>query len=413
MTDRIIVRGGPSGTLYLGPETAPVLGEGTAPLDTAVLEVHGGYLVWSVLAGQHFPAAVIDDLDAAQEWIWAMYGPQIALAAADFDSTPAEFAPEPGLPMLVERARKLGYAHWAARWWPASTLDDIPPLDERLVDIDIATLTTECDLLVDGADALDGHTDDDLATVPGLDRDESSVLSVDRDEGSVLGVDGDEGSVLGVDGDEGSVLGVDGDESSAPGVDRDESSAPGAHRNGRSAPGVDRAEAYALAAGPAADSAVKALVLARGSGGWDWRRCPPGIVDASERALSWEVRRHPGVTTIQISAVAAPHMPAAVPPHLRPRALVRTAAGIAATELTLAGDAWTGSVLAPDEWEFTLAVEIHVPGVGPSDTATPDDVRIRPRLREFARNRLRDARSAPDDTMLLAEIAAATTDTDF
>jgi hypothetical protein len=403
VTDRIIVRGGPSGTLYLGPETAPVLGEGTAPLDTAVLEVHGGYLVWSVLAGQHFPAAVIDDLDAAQEWIWAIYGPQIALAAADFDSTPAEFAPEPGLPMLVERARKLGYAHWAARWWPASTLDDIPPLDERLVDIDIATLTTECDLLVDGADALDGHTDDDLATVPGLDRDETSALGGDRDENSVLGVDGDESSAPGVDRDGSSVLGVD----------RDGSSAPGTHRDGRPAPGVDRAEDYALAAGPAADSAVKALVLARGSGGWDWRRCPPGIVDASERALSWEVRRRPGVTTIRISAVAAPHMPAAVPPHLRPRALVRTAAGIAATELTLAGDAWTGSVLAPDEWEFTLAVEIHVPGVGPSDTATPDDVRIRPRLREFARNRLRDAGSAPDDTMLLAEIAAATTDTDF
>ncbi|MGF6885331.1 hypothetical protein ABIA39_004127 [Nocardia sp. GAS34] len=403
MTDRIIVRGGPSGTLYLGPETAPVLGEGTAPLDTAVLEVHGGYLVWSVLAGQHFPAAVIDDLDAAQEWIWAIYGPQIALAAADFDSTPAEFAPEPGLPMLVERARKLGYAHWAARWWPASTLDDIPPLDERLVDIDIATLTTECDLLVDGADALDGHTDDDLATVPGLDRDETSALGGDRDENSVLGVDGDESSAPGVDRDGSSVLGVD----------RDGSSAPGTHRDGRPAPGVDRAEDYALAAGPAADFAVKALVLARGSGGWDWRRCPPGIVDASERALSWEVRRRPGVTTIRISAVAAPHMPAAVPPHLRPRALVRTAAGIAATELTLAGDAWTGSVLAPDEWEFTLAVEIHVPGVGPSDTATPDDVRIRPRLREFARNRLRDAGSAPDDTMLLAEIAAATTDTDF
>ena len=52
MTDPIIVRGGPAGTLFAGPETAPVLGEGVAPLDTAVLEVRGGHLAWSVLAGQ-------------------------------------------------------------------------------------------------------------------------------------------------------------------------------------------------------------------------------------------------------------------------------------------------------------------------------------------------------------------------
>jgi hypothetical protein len=58
-------------------------------------------------------------------------------------------------------------------------------------------------------------------------------------------------------------------------------------------------------------------------------------------------------------------------------------------------------------------VEIYVPGVGSSETADPDDVRVRRRLREFAALRLRDAARASDDTMLLAEISAATTDTDY
>lgn len=342
MTDPIIVRGGPGGTLFVGPEAAPALGEGAAPLDTAVLEVRGGHLAWSVLAGQRFPAAVLDDAEAAQEWIWAVYGEPIALAVADFNSAPTEFVPDPGLPALVARARKLGYAHWAARWWPASTLDGIPPLDERLVDIDIAALTTECDLLVDGADAIDTQTGDDLAPRPG----------------------------------------------------------------------ADRAEDYALAAG-SATGATGALILARGAGGWDWRRCPPGIVDASERALSWEIRRRSGTTVIQVSAVAAPGLHAAVPPHLRPRAVARTPASTAAAELALAGDTWTGSAPAPNGWESTVTVEIHVPGVGPSVAAGADDTRIRPQLRDFAAIRLRDAVRAPDDSTLLAEIAAATTDMDF
>jgi hypothetical protein len=348
MTDPIIVRGGPAGTLFVGPENAPVVGEGGAPPDTAVLEVRGGHVAWSVLAGQQFPAAVIDDADAAQEWIWAVYGERIALAVADFDDTPTEFAPEPGLPELVALARKLGYAHWAARWWPASTLDDIPPLDPRLVDTEIATLTSECELLIDGADAIGANADDDLAHE----------------------------------------------------VDRAESLAPR----------LDRAENYALAAGPAAGTASDALILARGVGGWDWRGCPPGILDASERAVSWEVLRRPGATVFRVSAVAAPGLHAAVPPHLWPRARVRGPAASSVAELTLSGDVWTGSAQAPERWESAVTVDVHVPGVGPAEIADPGDARIRPQLREFAAARLRNV---PDDTTLLAEIAAAATGMDF
>lgn len=237
------------------------------------------------------------------------------------------------------------------------TLDDIPPLDERLVDADIVTLTTECDLLVDGADAGADNNDPDGYTGDGVDayiREGTALDSRTR--------------------------------------------------------GTPHAEDYALAAG-AATTPPDALTLARGTGGWDWRRCPPGLIDASERALSWEIRRRPGATTIHISAVAAPGLRVAIPPHLRPRAEVRTPTATAAAELTLAGDAWTGTLPAPGGWESTVTVEIHVPGVGPS--AAPDDPQLRSRLRDFATSRLRAATQAPDDTMLLAEKAAANTDMDF
>ncbi|MFF3574609.1 hypothetical protein [Nocardia jiangxiensis] len=338
MADRIIVRSGPAGTLIVGPEAGPVPGEGIAGLDVAVLEVHGGYLAWSVLAGQPIPTAALDDPDTAQEWIWAVYGEQVALAIDDFRGAATESVAEPGLPALWASARKLGYAHWASRWWPASTLDGIPPLEQRLVELDIATLAAECERLVDGADAVEP-------------QEHPPVIA-------------------------------------------------------------DRAEDYALAAGPGA-AATDSLIVARGIGGWDWRRCPPGIVDASERAVSWEVRRRSGDTAVEVVVVAAPQTSSGVPLHLRPRALVRTTAAATDVELTLTDDTWTGTAPAPTGWESTVAVDIYVPGVGPSDAADPDEPRIRGQIRDFVTARVRDAADAPDDTLLLAEIAAAATETDF
>ncbi|MQY20495.1 hypothetical protein [Nocardia macrotermitis] len=346
MTDRVLVRGGPVGTLIVGPENGPVPGEGDATPDVAVLEVRGGHLAWSVLAAQPIPAAVLEDVDLAQEWIWAVYGEQVALAVDDFAGIAAESVVAPGLPALWDSARKLGYAHWASRWWPASTLDGIPALDQRLVDLDIATLTVECERLVDGADA------------------------VAPDE-------------------------------PAPAVTS------------------DRATDYALAAGPGA-AEPDALVLARGTGGWDWRRCPPGLVDASERAVSWEVRRQSGNTAFEIFVISAPttnstvsHPDSTIPTHLRPRALIRTTTATTVADLTLTGDTWTGTTSAPPGWESTVAVDIYVPGIGHPDPAAPDAPRIREQIRTLATTRLRTAADTPDDTMLLAEIAAAASDTDF
>ncbi|AYF76377.1 hypothetical protein D7D52_23965 [Nocardia yunnanensis] len=320
--------------------------------DTMVLEAIGGHLIWNVLAGPALPAASIDDVDSAQEWVWAVYGESVAVALDDFgrDDAPETTVPvaESGLSVLAAAAQRLAYAHWASRWWPASVLDGIAALDPALLDRDIAALTEECDALVDGPDAV----------VPAA---------------PVLRVSG------------------------------------------------LRASDYALAAGDE-PQAAGALVLARGTAGWDWRRCPPGLVDASESAVSWQLVRDSAATTVAIAVAAHPDRVADIPDHLRPWARVDTGRGEFDTALRPAHDAWVGesTLSAADS---TLRIAIHVPGFGPiPDTAQPladadsAEAALRARVRDFAAARLRHALDPAAESRfppLLAEIAAAAEDSDF
>ncbi|MFD6355649.1 hypothetical protein [Nocardia tengchongensis] len=346
---RAIVPAGTPATSAAGPEVM-------------VLEVIGGLLTWNVLAAQELPVAIIDDVDAAQEWVWALYGESVAVAldavrpqVRELDGDLAEFEPAgnhlteaaavPGLPGLLVSARRLAYAHWASRWWPASMLDGIAALDPALLDRDIALLTEECESLVDGADAIAPRI---RSTV------ESSL----------------------------------------------------------------RASDYALAAGDA-DRSGGALVLARGTGGWDWRYCPPGLVDASETAVSWELVRAAGTTTVAITVAAHPQLPAEIPGHLRPWARVDTGRGELTIELRPGGDIWIGeSPLTAPASEARIA--LHVPGFGPGSEVDPDvtgPLALRERIREFAAARLRTASTPTGDdeylAPLLAEIDAAAGDSDF
>ncbi|MFJ9207356.1 hypothetical protein [Streptomyces sp. NPDC102264] len=402
-------------------DPAPSVLDPAPGVDVTVLEVAGGLLTWSVLALDAVPVAVLDDVEAAQEWVWAVYGEQVALALAadtvtDADaeaeaeaeavpvSEPAPWRPAPDgahempgapavpvlpvLPALVASARRLAFAHWAARWWPASVIDDIPPLDERLLDREIGDLTEECDLLFAGFETADSRppdAPDDLDT---------------PDAGS-------------------------------PAVQE-----------------PPRATDYALAAGPApgkggpAGSPAGGLTLARGTGGSDWRRYPPGLVDASERAVSWEVVRAAARTTVSVSVVAAPG-PAAVPGELTPRATVGGAADPLDLPLRRVDDAWRGD--APFDTVRTggaapggagLAVDIYLPGFG---APRPHDrygdgagdgagaaAEVRARVRALVRSRLaratdeatdgdgdRDGDGGAFGPLLRTEIAAATAETDF
>ena len=333
----------PDGVWIIAPENAPSVLDDDAGVDVTVLEVLGGHLSWSVFAEHTVPVAVIDDVDSAQNWMWAVFGEEVALAVAAGE-TGSDVVVEPARPRVAAGARRLAFAHWAARWWPTSTVDGIAALDARLLNREIAALVKDCDLLVDGDDALapSGPT---LADRPG------------------------------------------------------------------------RADDYALAAGAATATLPDTLVLARGITGSDWRRYPPGLVDCSERAVSWEVVRTSGSTAVRVSVVAAPDVSGPVPEHVRPRALVGTASDTVDVALHLSGDVWFGVSDAPPGAEAGVSVDVYLPGFGVNGSAHVGGPDVRERVRALARLRLRRAAEpAPDDgpdAPLLAEIDAAVSDSDF
>ncbi|MFI1463068.1 hypothetical protein [Nocardia carnea] len=315
MADTVRIRRLRPDLWLIGPPGAPTAADPDPGVDTAVLEVSGGYLTWSLTAGQRVAAAALHDLETAQEWLWALYGADVALAA-DAYTEPVDLPVRPGNPDLATAVRRLAYAHWAARWWPASTIDDIAALDPELLDSEIGELTEFCESVVDGADSPPAAGVDEVSAGPTGDRD------IGRDTGA-----------------------------------REWTTA--------------RADEYALAAGPNPSRGAD-LVLGRGTAGWDWRYCPAGVVDASERAVSWELFRAAGRTVARVHAVAAPGVPAELPGYLRPHALIRTRDGFLDVALELNGDAWTGETAEPTD--AVLGVEIYVPGVGrsaPAGTGTP------------------------------------------
>ncbi|MDR7168647.1 hypothetical protein J2W56_002378 [Nocardia kruczakiae] len=327
--------------VIVSPAGAPTVHDATPGLDTLVLEVIGGHLSWSLLSGHTVPAAVLHDPDAAQDWLWAVYGEPVALAVADGRS--GELTATPARPELAYAARQLGYAQWAAQWWPASTIDGIPALDPDVLGRDIAALTESCDLIVDGSDAQPWPV--------------------------------------------------------GPPVD---AVAP-------------RRQDYALAAGPA-DAGRTGLVLATGTSGWDWRRCPAGVVDASEFAVSWRLARESGSTSVEVRAAAAPHLDAGLPGYLWPHARVVTDSAPTVLALRLNGDTWVGGTLV--DAENVVRVDIYVPGAGPAPAGTAASAsenmygpRQRQRIREFVIDRLRSPQS--DLPLLEAERAAAASDTDY
>ncbi|APU15705.1 MULTISPECIES: hypothetical protein [Actinoalloteichus] len=377
-------------------------------VDVAVLTVAGGQLTWSVLGTTPVACAVLDDVDLAQHWVWALYGEQVAVAlgrfaaesgsgagaevdagagvasdvgggagsgsgvGAELDSVagaevdaggavgPAGsadpgggsdvlLAAVPAQPGLAARARRLAFAQWASRWWPASTIDDIPALDQTLLAREIGDLIEECDLLFASADT--GEAAELIEDV--LHPDDLGDWA-HLDDLNLTGFGDVDGPVD---------LGDSGDVVTAPA----------------------RAEDYALAAGPVAAEPAGGLVLARGSGGSDWRHCPPGLLDAAESAVSWELVRVDARTVVVVSVVAAPGLTesqrAEVPEHLTPHAVVMMAATARDrpdtdsldVTLRLVSDTWVGQAVAQTTSTAPLAVEVCLPGFGAAKS-TSDDV---------------------------------------
>ncbi|WP_206280664.1 hypothetical protein [Streptomyces griseoviridis] len=351
---------------------------------------------------------------------------------------------------LAGSAARLALGHWAARWWPASYLDGIPALEPDLLGLELAALTHTCQQLFDDvedqpdADAAE-LIDDHRAALGPLLRwwraappGTTTALRLDvvvrliDDAADGAGLDGEELRALRAALERHGVTGETAAGSTAPGEPPDSISpfdqptdpaSPFDEPAGLSAP-VDVGELfarrhhdYALAAGEPLVAGGR--VIARGAGTNDWRRYPPGFVDAAENAVTWTASAVGAGRRIEVDVVAdvaAPvggaRLAAEVhvnggPPHRVP--------------LARRDDAWTGraDVHIPEAGPPRIEVGILLPGFDPepSPTLEPSSRTDRDAVRALARRRLARAEAQPparresdeDHEPFLAEIAAAAT----
>ncbi|MBK3566254.1 hypothetical protein [Streptomyces sp. MBT62] len=391
----------------------------------AVLDVAGAVLTWPVLGDPGPPTAEIHDVGRAQQWLWAVYGEGVAAAVHTCATGRLAGAGVPVDPTaLAADAARLGLGHWAARWWPASHLDGIPALQPDLLGLELAALTHQCQQLFDASgDGLGelgdfGDQPDDCAaelieehraaldpliqwwraasadTAQQLER----VLRLIDDAADGAGLDGPELRRLR------SVL------------DRSSPAATASLDPGRL---FARNDGYALAAGE--QLVAGGRLIARGSGTNDWRRYPPGLVDASETAVSWTARALGARRQFEVDVVAhsaAPVTGAPLAAEVRVNDGPHTRVALARRD-----DMWTGRAdldLPPGETRPRVELDVLLPGFDPGPG--PDTGAERDAIRALVRRRLATAAlPVPNDAPphgsspapFLAEIAAATTDEDY
>ncbi|WP_420309658.1 hypothetical protein ACOB87_03745 [Streptomyces sp. YS-B37] len=391
----------------------------TSDFTRAVLDVAGAVIAWPVLGGAGLPTAEIRDAQRAQQWLWVVYGEQVAAAVhacAVGELASARVATEPTA--LAGSAARLGFGHWAARWWPASHLDGIPTLQPDVLGLELAALTHTCQQLFD---ADDDQPDDCAADLigdheAGLDTLiqwwHSTPPSSDtaRRLEHVLRTVDDAADGAGLDGEPLRHLRTALERTRPDGTPVDVTALFARHDD------------YALAAGE--PLVTSGRVIARGRGTNDWRRCPPGFVDASETAVSWTARALGARRQIEVEVVAHIAAPGAEVPLT---AEVRVNDGTRSrVPLSRRADVWSGRAdldLPAGETEPRIELGVLLPGFDPGPGS--DSGADREAIRALVRRRLSTAAtptplgvpdSPPQDgtsAPFLAEIAAATIDEDY
>ncbi|MEE1793009.1 hypothetical protein PUR28_19995 [Streptomyces sp. BE308] len=390
----------------------------------AVLDVAGAVLSWPVLGDPGPPSAEVHDTGRAQQWLWALYGERVAAAVHDrAPGEPAVIRVAADSTALAGSAARLGLGHWAARWWPASYTDGIPALEPDTLGLELAALTHRCQQLFD-----DDQTDDCAAelidehraalepliqwwrSAPPADtaRHLESVLRLIDDAADSAGLHGTALRRLR------SALGPHGPAGTAT----------------RSGAPLARHDGYALAAGGPPGAGGR--VIARGSGTNDWRRYPPGFVDAAENAVSWTARALGARRRIEVEAVA--HIAAPAAGVLLVAEINVNGGRPGRVPLARRDDIWTGGAdLDLDRAAGAVAPRIEVgvllpgfdpgPGTGHPGTSGEAEDRVgRDAVRALVRRRLtaaarplaydgspHDASSGP----FLAETAAAVIDEQY
>ncbi|WP_405536229.1 hypothetical protein OG787_22870 [Streptomyces sp. NBC_00075] len=412
-------------------EVAAVDGEVAAEepdFTRAVLDVAGAVLTWPVLGTPGLlPSAEIHDPGRAQQWLWALYGERIAAAVHDRttedttgESTGVRVTAHPTA--LAGSAARLALGHWAARWWPASYPDEIPALEPDLLGLELAALTHHCQQLFDGEGDFGDDQPDDCAAELIAEHEAAldPLLQWWRDTPQQADTASHLEGVLRLIDDAADTAGLDG-----PALRDLRSALDG---RGPTGPWADlgalfaRPGGYALAAGEPLGTGGR--LIARGQGTNDWRRYPPGFVDAAENAVTWTARAVGARRRIEVEVVAHSTAPTTGAPLV---AEVHVDGGDPhRVPLTRRDDLWTGRrELAPDLLAGIPAPIIEVgvllPGFDPA-TGTPGDRAAREAVRALVRRRLTTATEptthdgSPHDTPsapFLAETAAAATDEDY
>ncbi|GAA1587789.1 hypothetical protein GCM10009804_49880 [Kribbella hippodromi] len=394
----------PDGTITVLPDYPA----STTDFTRAVLDVAGAVLTWPILDGATLPTAHIHDPVRAQQWLWALYNEQVATAVDDVATA-----------VVVEQsalgrtAGQLAFAHWAARWWPVSYLDGIPDLNPAVLALETAALTHRCQQLFDDQDDQPDNCAADLigehqsTLIPLLHwlHTPSITPVVAQQLTDVLQLIDDAADSSGLDSPALRTLRAALSQEPSPTTAPAELFAP---QNG-----------YALAAGD--QHAATGRLIARGNGTNDWRRYPPGFVDASEDAISWTVRAQGARRQLDIEVVAHPSAPTGAPlaadVHVRDRSAPGTRSSSEARMLlTRRDDSWTGSAELPvpltsaPEEQLLIGVEVLLPGFDPG--AGPDARADRTAVRALARQRMLHATSTTEPAIqpLLAEVLAGVSD---
>ena len=386
----------------------------------AVLDVAGAVLVWPVLgAPGGLPTAEIHDPGQAQQWLWAVHGERVAAAVhacAGGGSPETQVPAEPTA--LAGSAARLGFGHWAARWWPASYLDGTDGLEPDVLGLELAALTHRCQQLFDASVDRSGDGAAELITEHRAALD--PLLQWWHSEPLPAGMASRLADVLRLVDDAADHAGLDG-----PALRRLRVALGRQRRAGAPVdPGAlfARRADYALAAGDRLTAGGR--VIARGSGTNDWHRYPPGFVDAAENAVSWTARAVGARRQIEVEVVADAGAPAAGTSLV---AEVRVDGGRARrVPLLRRDDRWTGVAdLEPPAAAVSPGIQVGVllPGFdpGPDDSGTSGTsggAADRDAVRALARRRLAAAArpDLPDEASsgpFLAEIVAAALAEDF
>ncbi|MBZ2198859.1 hypothetical protein [Occultella gossypii] len=344
------------------------------PWRAGVVDAVGGSLTWPVGSPRTSPPhAVLDDPDAAQQWLWQVYGTEVALAVADLAAGPTGI--EPGVPVVAAAeagpltgvAHRLGHVCWAQAWWPASVLDGVPPLDADLLLLERVGLEHEADGLVDdplGAVAATGVARA-LATLDALNGnfEPQSPESVTVAQARAAALDWADALEL--------------------------------ELTPEATPIRDQ---FALAAGA---SPAPGIELARGRHGATWAGLPAGLVDAAETAVAWSLRRTGTGRELIVEVAGLPGRPAG----LTLRASVTDEAGTAVVlDLRPDENGWRAQAPVPAQTGTTLTVAVTLPGYAVPRSGP--DAADRDRVRGAARDLL----ASP---AILAQGAARIVDEDF